>query len=307
MKNEGLYYVTAAALAAAWILTPAHTEARQNFSIDFPDGADRCADVRVRSSGRIAQAAESFTLAKGGTSVLEVSGLDNANIRVRGWDRPDYSVEACKIAAAADASTASQMLKGISVTRSGGRFSASGPSASGDQWLVVFIVHAPKGAALDLETKSGPIEVRDVSGTLKTRVANGPVLIDNCSGTIEAHANNGPISFAGSGGDVRLNTDNGPISLKLSGDNWNGPELEARTVNGPIGVALPGTFRSGVRIETAGHSPLSCGLDACRDAHTDATGNHRVLQLNGSSATVRLSTTNGPVSVGGANKSRRVI
>src|ERR1035437_5136600 len=307
MKNEGLYYVTAAALAAAWILTPAHTEARQNFSIDFPDGADRCADVRVRSSGRIAQAAESFTLAKGGTSVLEVSGLDALPICVRGWDRPDYSVEACKIAAAADASTASQMLKGISVTRSGGRFSASGPSASGDQWLVVFIVHAPKGAALDLETKSGPIEVRDVSGTSKRAGAKGRVLMTNCSGTIEAHANNGPISFAGSGGDVRLDTDNGPISLKLSGDNWNGPELEARTVNGPIGVALPGTFRSGVRIETAGHSPLSCGLDASRDAHTDATGNHRVLQLNGSSATVRLSTTNGPVSVGGANKSRRVI
>ena len=306
MKTVGLY-CGAAALAAAWMAAPARTEARQDFSIDFPNGADRCADVRVRSSGQIAQAAESFTLAKRETSVLAVHALENAHIRVRGWDRPDYSVEACKIAAAADSSKASQILKDVAVTRTGSRFSASGPSASGDRWLVVFIVHAPKAASLDLETENGPIEVSDVGGTLKTRVANGPVSIDNCSGTIEAHAANGPVSFAGGGGDVRIDTGNGPISLKLSGESWNGPELDARTVNGPLSVAVSGSFRSGVRIETTGAAPLSCGLDACRHVLTDATGAHRVLQLNGSKATVRLSTTNGPVWVGGAGRNRRVI
>jgi DUF4097 and DUF4098 domain-containing protein YvlB len=306
MKKEGFYYV-AAALAAAWIAAPARTAARQNFSIDFPDGAGRCADVRVRSSGQVARAAESFTLAKRETSVLAVSGLENAQIRVRGWDGPDYSVEACKIAAAADSSTANQILKSIAVTRNGSRFSASGPAASGDEWQVVFIVHAPKDASLDLETRNGPIGARDISGALKARATNGPVSIDNCSGTIEAHANNGPISFTGGSGDVRLSTENGPISLKLSGESWNGPALEARTVNGPLSAGLPAAFRSGVRIETDGHAPLSCGLDACRDARTDATGAHRVLQLNGSNATVRLSTTNGPMSVGGGNKRPRAI
>lgn len=307
VKSEGGCYFAAAALAAAWILAPARTEARQNFNIDFPDAADRCSDLRVRSSGQVAQSAESFTVSKSEASTLEVSGLEKANIRVRGWDRPDYSVEACKLAAASTQAAAGQLLKSISVTRSGGRFSASGPAAGDLEWLVVFLVRAPKGASLDLETKNGPIGVRDVSGTLKMRAASGPISIANCSGTVDARVTNGPISFAGGAGDVRLSAENGPISLKLSGDEWSGPALDARTVNGPLSVSAPGAFRSGVRIETSGHAPLSCGLDACRNAHTDATSNHHILELNGSNATVRLSTANGPVSVGTGSKSRRVI
>ena len=175
VKSEGVCYIAAAALAAAWIIAPARTEARQNFNIDFPDGADRCSDLKVRSSGQVAQAAESFTATKSEAPTLEVSGLEKANIRVRGWDRPDYSVEACKLAAALTQAAAGQLLKSISVTRSGGRFSASGPAAGDLEWLVVFLVRAPKGASLDLETKNGPTGVRDVSGTLKMRAASGLV------------------------------------------------------------------------------------------------------------------------------------
>jgi hypothetical protein len=306
MKKEGLNYV-AAALLAAWIAAPMPTEARQNFSVDFPDGASRCADVRVRSSGQIAQAAESFALARRDASVLAVSGLEHAQIRVRGWDQPGYSVEACKIAAADDSATANQTLKSVAVTRNGSRFSASGPSSNDAQWQVVFIVRAPKGASLDLETRNGPIQARDIDGALKARAANGPVSIDNCSGTVEAHVTNGPISFTGGSGDVRLTAENGPISVKLSGENWNGPELDARAINGPLSVALPSAFRSGVRIETGAHAPLRCGLDACRGARTDADSTHRILQLNGSNATVRLSAANGPVSVGGGNRRHGAI
>jgi hypothetical protein len=307
LKLDGICYLAAAALAAASILTPARSQARQNFSVDFPDGADRCADLKVRSSGQVAQSSESFTATKSEAPTLEVSGLENANIRVRGWDRPDYSVEACKIAAASGQSAADQALKSISVTHSGGRFSASGPPAGDNRWLVVFLVHAPKDASLDLQTRNGPIGVRDVSGTTKARAVNGPISIANCSGTVDVHVTNGPISLAASSGDVRLSAENGPISLSLSGDEWSGPALEARTVNGPLSVKLSDAFRSGVRIETSGHAPLNCGLEACRNARTDANSNRRILEINGSNATVRLSTSNGPISVGAGNKSRRMI
>ena len=61
----------------------------------------------------------------------------------------------------------------------------------------------------------------------------------------------------------------------------------------------PDTFRSGIRLEMDGHAPVSCGIESCRSAFTDATSNQKILQLNGSQDTVRVSTQNGPVSVGG--------
>jgi hypothetical protein len=305
LKNNGCGYLAAAVLSVGCLLMPARSDARQDLSIDFPDGALRCSDVRVRSTGQVAQAAESFTISAG--AALEIAGVDRGNIRVRGWDRPDYAVEVCKIAAAGDRASADNTLRGVSVTRGGNRIASGGPSGGDSQWMVVFIVQAPKGAALDLETGNGPIDARNVSGTLKARAANGPIAIRDCQGTIEARVNNGPISFTGGGGDVRLNATNGPISVSIAGENWQGTQLEARTVNGPLRAVAPDTFRSGVRVETSGYSPLSCSLDACRNARSETTGNLRILEINGSSPAVRLSTGNGPVSLGAARNGGGVI
>jgi hypothetical protein len=305
MKNDSLYYLAAAIICVAWLLTPGKTHAarNRNLNLSIEGNAESCSELKVRSGGEIAQAAESFTLRKSETPVLEVAATDHGNIRVRGWDRPDYSVEVCKIAVASDRSGADQLLKGVSVSRSAGRFSSNGPAGDDGQWLALFIVHAPKDAALDLETKNGPIDVRGVSGTVKVRAANGPIAIHDCSGNLEAHTSNGPIAFSGGGGDVHLNAQNGPISLRLAGESWNGRQLEARTINGPLAVVLPNTFRSGIRVETSGHGPISCSAGPFRDARRD----QRTMQMNGSAGTVRLSTENGPVAVRGEGKSPRFI
>ncbi len=305
MKSPEAWIIAAAAIAAC-ALAPAYSQARQNLSIEFPDGASSCADLRVRSSGGVARAAESFTLQRGEVAALEVSGLEHGQIHARGWDRNEYGVEACSIAAAGSQAAADQALRGVAVTRTGARFSAAGPSSDNVEWQVAFIVHAPKDASLDLETRNGPIDASAITGTLKTRATNGPISIRDCSGAIEAHTSNGPISWSGGGGDVRLNAANGPISLKLSSENWSGPRLEARTANGPVSATLPNTFRSGVRVETD-RGPVSCRLDACIAMRNSIPGQHRVLELNGSAATIQLSTSNGPVSVSPAREGRHVI
>ncbi len=304
MKQDGLYYVAAAAMVAVWATTPASTETRQNLNINFPEGATSCADVTARSDGKIARTAETFTVSRSQAPTLEVSGLDRGQIRASGWDRPDYSVEACKIAAANTQADADQLLKGVQTSHSGGKFSASGPSSG--EWQVIYIVRAPKDAALDFETRNGPISASSISGSLKARAANGPIAVRDCSGTIDVHTDNGPISWTGGSGDVQLTANNGPISVKLASDNWNGSRLEARTTNGPLSAAVPNGFKTAMRVEAMQYAPISCRLDACSNVRTDATGNRRVLELNGSNATVRLSTGNGPISLGQGSGGKRV-
>jgi hypothetical protein len=297
MKHHTGLTFAAAVLAAVFSAAPIHAQGHiYQLSVNFGDKADSCADLKVKSLGAIAQASEKFTLQ--GVSI-EVDGGSRGAIRVRGADRADYSVEACKIAAAGDSGTAAQMVAGILVNRSAWRVEAHGPSESRGEsdWQVYLIVHAPRNGSVDLTTVNGPIDVRDLAGTVKVKATNGPLSIQNCAGTVDARTTNGPVSFSGSGGDVKLNAVNGPLSVKLSGDVWNGPRLDASTVNGPVSLTAPGGFRSALRVESDGHAPFSCLADMCRNAVTDAASERRTLQINGSADTVRVSTGNGPVSV----------
>lgn len=300
MKNDSLYYLAAAAVSVVWLISPVRTHAakNRNFNINIESDAETCAGLKVHSnSGQIAQANESFSLRKSEAPILELNAAEHGNIQVRGWDRSEYSVETCKLAVAETSAAADQLVRNISVSRSAGRLSFNGPTTDSGDWMVYFIVHAPKDATLDLEARNGPISVRGMSGTMKLRAANGPIAIQDCGGNIDAHTTNGPIAFSGSGGDVHLTAQNGPIALKLAADTWNGPQLEARTINGPLALSVPDTFLSGLRVETSGHSPLSCTAAPCRNAWTDAGSGNRVLQMNGSNGTVRVSTENGPVAV----------
>jgi len=308
MNNDGLYYLATAALSVAWLLTPAQTHAARgrNFNINMNGGdAESCAGLRANTDGggQLAQANESFTLRRSEAPLLELNASDHGRIAVRGWDRGEYSVETCKIAVAETSSAADQIVRGISVGHSAGRLSFNGPTVDNADWLVYFIVHAPKDAALDLETRNGPIAVRDMTGTVKLRAVNGPIAIGNCTGRVDAHTTNGPISFTGNGGEVHLTAQNGPISVNVASDTWTGSQLDARTINGPLSLSVPDTFLSGLRVETSGHSPMSCSAAPCRNAWTDASANGRVLQMNGSNSTIRVSTENGPVAIHSSNRS----
>ena len=157
MKNETLCYVAAAVLCAAWFLVPGRSQTRgRDFNINIEGGADRCSDLKVRSSGQVAQAAESFTLQKSEAPTLEVDAPEHGIIRVRGWDRTEYSVEACKIAVADDQAAADQLLKGVSVSAPRRTVLLQRAGRRRRQVEVYFIVHAPKDASLDLETPKRP-------------------------------------------------------------------------------------------------------------------------------------------------------
>jgi hypothetical protein len=287
--------------AAALAIAPAQAQkTHHNLSVDFGNNAATCADLHVKTDGALAQATDKFTLQ--GASI-QIDGGAGGAIHVVAADRADYAVEACRFAVADDQSTAQQAVAGTSVTRSAWRVETHGPSYSDNrsaEWQVYLIVQAPRNGSVDLTTVNGPIAVRGLSGTVKAKAVNGPLSVADCAGVVDAQTTNGPISFSGQGGDVKLTAVNGPLSLRLAGDVWNGPRLDASTMNGPVSLTAPDTFRSGVRLETSGQAPFTCKAEMCRSAVTDARSERRTLQMNGGADTVRVSTGNGPVSVSGA-------
>jgi hypothetical protein len=307
MKYDVYCYMAAAALGVVWLLSPVPTHAAKNYNQSVnTNNAEHCSDLKVTSSnGEIAQTADSVTLRPGDLSALELDdSAGHSVVQVRGWDRAEYQVETCKIAAADTQGNAQALLRGINVSRSAGRLTTYGPTSNDGNWQVYFLVRAPRNANLDLTTKNGPISVEGVAGSTKVRATNGPLSLRDVGGMVDAHTQNGPISFSGKGGDVKLTAQNGPISLELTGDAWNGQQLDAKTVNGPVSLNLPEHYRSGVKLQTSGHAPLSCRIEACRNAVTDVRdgSSSRAMQLNGSGGTVRVSTTNGPVSVNGPRR-----
>lgn len=309
MLKHAFRCLVAVALGATLLPAQGQTRHRPEFNLSVQDSnAEHCADLRAEAhGGELAQTAERFTLSRGQAPALEISAMDRSSIHVMGAAQEDYTVEVCKFAVARDGAAAGQLLSAVTVSRSAGRLSTSGPDNGEGEWAIYFLVHAPQDAALDLETRNGAISVRNLAGQVKVRAANGPIAVRDCAGRVEANAINGPIAFEGSGGDIHLQAQNGPISVKLSGDFWNGNQLEAHTNNGPISLKMPDSFRSGVRVETSGNSPMTCRAAACANASSDRANGMRVMQMNESEGAIHISTHNGPVSVGSDSKLARVM
>lgn len=298
----------AAALCVAAVPARGGDRHRHGMNVMSHDGPiEECRQLRI-TFGDVdaARAEETFTVAssRGG---LRLRAPSNSGIFVHGANRSDVAVTACKAAAEPED------LARISVSSDNGDLQARGPE--GRDWVVHFIVRAPRSEGLDLEVSNGPLAVRGMTGSVTVRAQNGPVsLVDSsgqiqaeakngpislkeCTGTVQAIAVNGPVSVSGSGGDVNVSTQNGPISVRLSGSQWSG-KLDAQARNGPLSLSIPDGYSSPVRVESSGRSPFQCRAKACDDARKNWTDDSRTVDLGSSgSPVVRLSTVNGPVSI----------
>ena len=287
------------ALLATLLVVPAAFARRHsgfNISISTGEWEDiaGCDQIRVRIGDEPAVRAEE-QIDGAGLRSLKVTADHNGGVRVSGWDSPGYSITACKAAAnAAD-------LAAVHATLNGNELTAQGPD---DVTMVYFIVRAPRGAVLDLHATNGALSVHNVEGSITATTENGPIAIKRSSGSISADADNGPISLLGDSGTVKLSAHNGPVTVKLSGATWNGT-LDAHTDNGPLSLKVPRDYRSGVVVESDGHSPFACRAEACanqiraarsRDDDDDDFWPRRV-EIGSGPTVVRLSSNNGPVSV----------
>jgi hypothetical protein len=251
---------------------------------------DRCDQIKVTVDDEPAARAEE-ELPVASLRSLKMRSDQNGGIHVIGWSSSHYAVTACKAAAFPE------QLRDVHVSVSGNEVRGGGPDRG--NWMIFYIVHAPKGAVLDLETSNGGISLHHIDGTVTARAMNGPISVKDSTGKLDLDTTNGPISLAGDSGDVKMSAQNGPISIKLAGSSWNG-SLDARTENGPLSVKIGSNYRSGVVIESDGHGPISCRAAACRSAKRtwdDDDDNNRRIELGSGPTVVHMSTVNGPVSV----------
>jgi len=215
---------------------------------------------------------------------LNVQSPQNGGVLVRGWDKNEVLVKACKAVAAYDDSEAKGMLSELKLVVSANRISVSGPESNDSRRSVVhFLINVPRNIKLSMDTHNGPINVRDVIGTVSATTVNGPLSIYRCSGEITAEATNGPVSVKRSSGNIHVRTQNGPLDIELNGSEWLGSGLDASAQN--------------VEVSSRGYSPFHCATDACAGAQKDWDDSNKSVHLGGQTTVVRMSTVNGPVSI----------
>ncbi len=245
-----------------------------------------CGDIHVSYDHHDAVRAEQ-QLTVPGTS-LHARASQSGGIYLQSWDQPEFGITVCK--AAKDAT----VLAAVNVGVNGNELSASGPQ--GEDWLTYYLIHAPRGASVEMTAPNGGVRLYHASGNFDIATQNGPIDIDQCSGTIDAAAQNGPVRIKGDQGKFTVVAQNGPVSVTLSGSRWQG-ELQASTHNGPLRLTLPNDFQSAVLVETAGHAPARCRVPACDKAQRTFDEERRVFRLGSGEPVVKLSTQNGPVDV----------
>lgn len=230
---------------------------------------------------------------------LRTIAVKNAPVSIKGGNSRGYSITICK------AAVNESDLADIRVSVEGGTLVTRGPSDTSD-WHVTYKIHAPNGANLDVETRNGPLAIRNLEGTLNVRLKNGPLALDNVSGNVDAQTENGPVSIDGGSGNVKVRASNGPLAVTLEGASWEGGTLDASTHNGPVSVTVSRSFNSGVVVEADGHGPINCRAEACegqyreyrrsrRDSYYD--DGPRRFELGRGPQAVRVSTVNGPLTI----------
>src|SRR5882724_5947552 len=280
MPRRSYFFLIAMSALMALGFTSARAN-RHHHSVNISDGhrhpATDCSDLRIRFDDRDAVVrSEERTLTKAEAAVLQVRPHTNGGVQVTGWDNANYSVTACKAAAASG--DAESILSQITMSIEGGRVSTKGPGGD-DDWTVYLLIRTPKSATVDMETTNGPLSFYDVDGKLTARAKNGPISLD------------------GSKGNVRIHTENGPITVELSGNTWSGAGLTADAKNGPMTLMVPSGYESSFVVEATNNGPVSCRARICDNARKTWDDEHRRIEYGSSPAMIHLSTVNGPVSV----------
>jgi hypothetical protein len=175
---------------------------------------------------------KTFRVAAGENAARLISDQINGPIRVTGGSGSEIQVTVEKRIRAdmkADLAEAKREVR-LDITQEGNtvKLYEDGPSRHDDGWhhrhySVVFEcdIQVPSGAALDLHTMNGTIEVKNVAGDYKVHTMNGKVEMEDMGGSGSAETMNGSVRVGYSRNPERessFHTMNGSIDLYFHSD-----------------------------------------------------------------------------------------
>jgi DUF4097 and DUF4098 domain-containing protein YvlB len=216
---------------------------------------------------------EQTLTATGGT--LNVDGMQNGGISVKGWERNEILVRYRIQTQAATQAEADSLASQVRVTTTGGQIRAEGPEqGENSHWDVSYEIFVPRQSDLSLRTHNGGISISDVRGRINFEAQNGGAL-------------------KRVGGDVKGETVNGGLSVELTGRNWEGEGLNVKTTNGGLSVSVPDNYSAHLEAGTVN------GSFAVSPALGEVARGAKQLSLNLGSggSNLRIHTTNGGVSI----------
>jgi hypothetical protein len=209
-------------------------------------------------------------------SRLSVDGGVNGGMRVNGWPKNEILIWA-RVETAADTDAQAQALaRQVVIHTGGGRIMADGPQQDHhENWSVSYEIFVPQKTDLNLKAHNGGIGISDVHGQ------------------IEFDALNGGVSLKRLAGDVRGHTTNGGLTVELSGNRWEGSQLDASTMNGGISMAVPADYSAHIETSTVnGHVNVEFPVAVRGEIDRQLS-----IDLGSGGPLVRAVTTNGGVSI----------
>lgn len=217
---------------------------------------------------------------------LSIDGGRNGGIKVKGENRSDVLLRACVQAWAISDGAARAIAAGIRINTSG-IVKADGPAEEG--WSVSYEARVPNNTNLKLNAHNGGIAISSVEGTLEFETMNGGVSLMDVAG------------------DVRGRTTNGGVSVSLAGNTWKGAGLDVSTTNGGINLTLPSGYAANIESSTI-NGGFRSDIPALNITTENIEGsrNNRSKEIktaiNGGGAPIKLTTRNGGVKIGTAER-----
>lgn len=212
------------------------------------------------------------------TGPIDVDARENGAVEIIGGSTSDIVVHELVEAEATSETEAKDMVSQIRVKTTSGRIAADGPPGHGHwrSWAVSYRIEVPRKMDVTAQSTNGPVEASDVVGQLDLK------------------SENGPISLYAVGGAVHARTENGPLEVNLTGSKWDGSGLDAETENGPVELTLPSSYAAHLETGTI-NGPMSIDFPITVQGRIDTK--RLSMDIGGGGPTVRVVTTNGPVTV----------
>ena len=134
-------------------------------------------------------------------------------------------------------------------------------------------IHVPAGSRVQIESYSGSIDVRDVTGSVKAESVSGAITIAGKPSEVEAESVSGAVTITGGGRRVRAGSTNASVTIR-----GGSGVVHAETTNGALDVS-GGDFQEAHLETTNGAVRFEGGLPAGSSLDVESVNGSIELRL----------------------------